>query len=70
MLNFHSESEYILLSTPLPLVKIRCRDERGSEDVTVFEEIEDIEEMDLLSILNACEAAYEKWQAERTKVGE
>jgi|TARA_Y100000052_G_C2932913_1_gene75545 hypothetical protein len=67
MLNFHTELEYILLPTPLPLVKIRCRDERGSEDVTV---LEDADEMDLLSILSACEEAYEKWQTERTRSGE
>ena len=67
MLNFHSESEYMLLPTPLPLVKIRCRDERGSEDVTV---LEDAHEMDLLSLLSACEEAYEKWQTERTGAGE
>jgi len=53
---------YEIINVPLPLVQIRCFDENGIEDVTVWD---DCTGEDLHAVLDACEVAYEKWRGTR-----
>ena len=57
-----SDVGYIILPVVLPLVKIRCYDARGREDVTV---LEDTTGWSLNSVNDACEAKFEEWVASR-----
>jgi len=57
-----SDAGYIILPVVLPLVKIRCYDAGGGEDVTV---LEDTTGWSLNSVNDACEVKFEEWVASR-----
>jgi len=54
--------EYEIIPVDLPLVQIRCSDENGIEDITVWQ---DCTGRDLHAVLDACEVAYENWRDTR-----
>ena len=57
-----SITRYEIMPVELPLVKIRCYDEKGDEEITV---IEDTTGWSLNSLNDACEAKFEEWVASR-----
>ncbi len=53
---------YEILNVVFPLVKIRCHDENGEEEITV---LEDITGESLVSLNDRCEDAYKDWVRDR-----
>ena len=57
-----SNAYYEVLPVVLTLVKIRCYDEKGREEVAV---LEDITGWSLNSVNDACEVKFQEWVASR-----
>ena len=61
-LTFSEKMSYEILNVVFPLVKIRCHDENGEEEITV---LEDITGESLVSLNDRCEDAYKDWVRDR-----